>query len=128
MDIGGADIDPHDGETRPERSGRARDERDEPGRARRFEPPFHYATQTVTTLEHVAERLPATARVRLTARGRRISVVSVRLTGRGGGTIHARPTATAEALYLDYRDLAALEAGAAVPELDVALDTMLGEV
>ena len=90
-------------------------------------PAFHYVTQAVTTLEHVAERLPAAARVRLTARGRRISVVSVRLTERGGRTVHAKPTATAEALYLDYRDLAALEAGGAVPELDLALEAMLGD-
>ena len=91
------------------------------------ERPFHYATHATTTLEHIAASLPVRARARLTARGRRIAVVSVRLTGRGGATVHSPPAATPDALYVDYRDLAALEAGASVPDIEAAIETVLAE-
>lgn len=90
--------------------------------------PFHYTTQRTTTLEHIADRLPRAIAARLTARGRRVQIVSVRLAGRDGTTVHASPTATADALFLDYRDLAALEAGASVPDLEGQVVAVLAEV
>ena len=86
---------------------------------------FHYVTQATTTLEQVASSLPTAIRDRLTARERRIAVVAIKLSGRSGVTLHSPPTATPEALYLDYRDLAALQAGATVPDVAETLEEML---
>ena len=84
-----------------------------PARAR----PFHYATQRCLTVGQVARWLPAAATCALSAGALRFPVVAVRLAAQSGSPVHVCPTLTADALYLDHRDLAALEAGAIVPDL-----------
>ena len=82
---------------------------------------FHYATARTVPIAQLAVRLSPGVAAALTARVRRLPVVAVRVTSRGGTAVHAAPAPTPDALYVDHRDLMALEAGAEVPDLEDAV-------
>ena len=79
---------------------------------------FHYRTERTTPLGRLADRLPPALARTLSPGARRLPVVAVRLSSRAGSAVHAAPALTASALYVDHRDLAAIEAGAVVPDLE----------
>ena len=94
-------------------------------RTPRLEAPFHYATERTLPLSRIADRLPPRVADTLSARARRATVVAIRLSSRGGRAIHSPPTIAGEVLYLDYRDLAAMEAGAIVPDVAELIEAEL---
>lgn len=86
--------------------------------------PFHYASERTMMLGQLADMLPRARSLRLSADARRMPVIGVRLTSRTGRSVHAVPTLTGEALFVDHRDLAALDAGAVVPDLAAVVESV----
>ena len=78
---------------------------------------FHYASTRTVPLGHIASRLGGRVAFELTSDARRMPVIGIKITSLSGGSVHAPPTLTEGGLYLDHRDLAAIETGAVVPEL-----------
>lgn len=79
--------------------------------------PFHYASARMMMLGQLADMLPSGRSLALSQDARRLPVIGVRLTSRSGRAVHAAPALTEDALFVDHRDLAALDAGALVPDL-----------
>ena len=103
---------------RPARPERPRTPHERPRTPHERPRAFHYATARTLLLGQIAEKLsPALART-LGPRARRMQVIAVRLSSRAGSSVHATPTLTSDALFIDHRDLAALDAGAIVPDLE----------
>ena len=80
-------------------------------------PAFHYASERTLLLGQLTDYLPPTLACTLTPGARRTQVIAVKVTTASGASVHVRPFATGSALYLDHRDLSALEGGAIVPDL-----------
>lgn len=81
--------------------------------------PFHYRTERTLQLRDLEPMLGPELRPR--TRDRDVEVVVVRATTRNGAVRRVVPVALPDALFLDFRDLAAIEAGGIVPDLGEAL-------
>ena len=91
------------------------------------EPPaFLYRTERTLRLRDVEHALRRVCAVTLRARDRDVEVHAVRATCPEGRSVHVRPAALPEGLYLDYRDLKAIESGAIVPGLEDAVQALTG--
>lgn len=86
--------------------------------------PFHYASARTMMLGQLADMMLPGRSLRLSADARRMPVIGVRLTSRTGRSVHAAPVLTGEALFVDHRDLAALDAGAVVPDLAAVVESV----
>lgn len=117
-----------------ERTARPFDERDHAGRERTDRPraaalenggddphAFLYRTERSLRLRDIENALRRVCAVTLRSRDREVEVHAVRATCPEGRAVHVRPAALPEGLYLDHRDLRAVEAGGIVPGLEEAL-------
>ena len=85
---------------------------------------YEYQTEHTLRLADLERPIRATTSFMPRAAERALAVHIVRAAGRAGQAVRVEPTPLADALYLDVRDLAALQAHAIVPGLEEALRAM----
>ena len=82
---------------------------------------FHYACEKTLRVRDIEDDVRRVCAVPLRARDRDLTVMTVRASALDGTPVRVAPVAVDDTLYLDFRDLRALQAHAIVPGLDEAV-------
>ena len=87
----------------------------------RGRPAYLYKTVRTLRLRDIEHALRRVCAVTLRSRDRDLEVHAVRATSADGRSVRVSPLSLPEGLYLDHRDLLAIETGAIVPGLEDAV-------